>query len=515
VKAMGADIVIAVYLAIDPYDPNQPHTAIDVLGRSVSAVMEANERHNIEMADVLVSVNLPGFTSGDFSRAQEIMNRGLEAGETANLLLAKFALNEMNWLSFMTQRETRRKSRLPSPEFVTVEGLDDPDKPGKETNLAHYIGSYFADQIGKPLDPSALDQQVRRIMGMGLFAHISYAAIERDGRPGLAIYVHRSRGRPPTLQPAVGVDGSNYLNTRFSFTARITIASLGGFRSEWRNDLVVGSTYSIRSEYFHPFTPLSKWFIAPRAIAETRPLDFFRRSRIVALDRVHETGGGVDIGYSIGNTGEVRLGYDASYVRTIFRAGDESAFPIVGGRYGAAHLSYTHDRVDDEIVPHSGLLARGNLRWVDANPGSLRRIPVLDGRSTFFQPLGARNTLFASVEGGTIFNRVNAGIPFFFLGGPQRLSAYGMNEFIGNQFVLSRLGFLKRINRSAPLTDGRIYLFASYEVGKMYGARNSTAVPMDANAGILVRTLAGPLFLGGSIGDSGHRKWYFQLGRFF
>jgi NTE family protein len=512
---MGADIVIAVSLASDAYDPNQPHTAIDVLGRSVSAVMEANERQNIDMADVLVSVNLFGFTVGDFSRAQEIMNRGLEAGETTKPLLSRFALDDMSWLSYVQRRETRRRSRLPSPEFVTVEGLDDPGDPGKETTLAHYIGSYFADQIGKPLDPSALNQEVRRIMGMGLFAHISYAAIERDGRPGLAIYVHRSQGQPPTLQPAVGVDGSNYLNTRFSFTARIAMAGLGGFRSEWRNDLAVGTTYSIRSEYFHPFTPLSKWFIAPRAIAETRPLDFFHRSRIVALNRGHETGGGVDIGYSIGNTGEVRVGYDASHVRTIFRAGDASAFPIVGGRYGAAHLSYTHDQVDDEIVPHAGLLARGNLRWVDANPGSLRRIPVLDGKSTFFQPVGARNTVFASVEGGTVFNRPNAGIPFFFLGGPQRLSAYGMNEFTGNQFVLSRLGFLKRINTSAPLTDGRVYLFASYEVGKMYGARDSTAVPMDANAGVLVRTLAGPFFLGGSIGDTGHRKWYFQLGRFF
>jgi NTE family protein len=155
------------------------------------------------------------------------------------------------------------------------------------------------------------------------------------------------------------------------------------------------------------------------------------------------------------------------------------------------------------------------LRWVDANPGSTGRIPVLDGNSTFFQPLGARNTVFASVEGGTVFNRPNAGIPLFFLGGPQRLSAYGMNELFGNQFVLGRLGFLKRINASAPLTDGRVYLFAGYEVGKMYGARYSTAAPMDANAGVLMRTLAGPLFLGGSIGDAGHRKWYFQLGRFF
>jgi NTE family protein len=71
------------------------------------------------------------------------------------------------------------------------------------------------------------------------------------------------------------------------------------------------------------------------------------------------------------------------------------------------------------------------------------------------------------------------------------------------------------VNTSAPFIDGRIYFFADYEVAKMYGVRDSSALPMDANAGVLVRTLLGPLFVGGSFGDAGHRKWYFRMGRFF
>ena len=349
-------------------------------------------------------------------------------------------------------------------------------------------------------------------MGMGVFAYMSYAAVERDGKPGLAIYVQRSRSRPPTLQPAVSLDGSDYLNTRFAIATRITVSDLGGFRSEWRNDLVFGSAYGFRSEYFRPFTPLSNWSIVPHGFAETRPLDFYRRSRVVALDRERKAGGGVDLGYSFSNTGELRLGYEAAEVTTTFRTGDPEAFPILTGRYGATHLSYAYDHVDDEIVPHTGLLAQGNLRWVDSNPGSAEHLPVLNAKGTFFRPLGTRNTIFTSLEGGTIFNFHNTGLPFFFLGGPQRLSAYGANELFGNQYYLGRLGLLKQVNTSTPFTDGRVYLFADYEVAKMYGVRGSTALPMDVNAGVLVRTLVGPLFLGGSVGDAGHRKWYFQLG---
>jgi hypothetical protein len=107
---------------------------------------------------------------------------------------------------------------------------------------------------------------------------------------GLAIYVHPANSRPPTLQPAVDIDGSDHLNPLFAFAARMTFADLGGYRSERRNDFVAGSTYGIRSEYFHPFTPLSNWFVAPSLNAETSPLDFYRRSRIVALDREHRGG---------------------------------------------------------------------------------------------------------------------------------------------------------------------------------------------------------------------------------
>lgn len=517
VKEMGADIVIAVYMARDPYDPNTPHTAIDVLTRSLTAVTIANERHNIDLADMVVPVNLAGYSVGDFSRAEEIMNRGVEGGEKRKAVLTKFSLDDEDWLAYVQKREMRRKSLLPVPVFVTIEGLDESPgtAAGKNTALAGQLGSYFAGQIGKPLDPAWVEAQIRTIKGMGVFSYLTYAAIERDGKTGLAVYVHRFNSRPLTLQPAVAIDGSDYLNTRASFTARITAADFGGFRSALRTDLMMGSSWGVRSEYFHPFAPLSNWFVAPRVFAENRALDFYEHSRLLAVDREHNAGGGVDVGYSLSNTGEFRFGYEASYVHTITRVGDPAVFPLVSGRYGAAHVSYALDRVDDEIIPHSGMRAHANLRWVDANPDSAKGVPVFDGGSEAFLPWGVRNTVFASMESGTVFNAHNSGLPFFRLGGPQRLSAYGTNELIGNQYFLARVGVMKQINASAPFTDGRVYLVASYEVAKMYGAVKATALPMDGSAGVLLRTLLGPLFVGGSVGDSGHRKWYFQLGRFF
>jgi NTE family protein len=49
----------------------------------------------------------------------------------------------------------------------------------------------------------------------------------------------------------------------------------------------------------------------------------------------------------------------------------------------------------------------------------------------------------------------------------------------------------------------------------MYGAVNESKFLNDFAAGVLAETALGPFFVGGSVGDSGHHKWFFQLGRVF
>jgi NTE family protein len=37
----------------------------------------------------------------------------------------------------------------------------------------------------------------------------------------------------------------------------------------------------------------------------------------------------------------------------------------------------------------------------------------------------------------------------------------------------------------------------------------------DVAAGVLAETALGPILIGGAVGDTGHDKWFFQLGRVF
>jgi NTE family protein len=54
-----------------------------------------------------------------------------------------------------------------------------------------------------------------------------------------------------------------------------------------------------------------------------------------------------------------------------------------------------------------------------------------------------------------------------------------------------------------------------YEIGKMKNAPGVSALPNDGAFGVIAQTAFGPVFIGGSIGDTGHKSWFFSLGHLF
>jgi len=132
-----------------------------------------------------------------------------------------------------------------------------------------------------------------------------------------------------------------------------------------------------------------------------------------------------------------------------------------------------------------------------------------------FVPISQKQTIFVAANGGSAFGASGLGFQVFSLGGPQLLSAYGRNELLGNQYWLLQGGYLREVTRLSPLLGGAIYGLAAYEAGKVYGNPLAPRVPQSGTVAVIVKSAIGPVFLGGSIGDSDHYKWWFGLGRIF
>jgi NTE family protein len=506
VRQMGADIVIAVHLETQPIEAQDIQSLLSVLEQSVRAVISATEVRGLANADAVVSVNLGHFGMRDFTKNQSIMQTGYEAAQTKSKLLERFALDHDGWQEYVRDRESRQQRSTPVPEFIQVQGTS---APAQED-----IRRYLKGLAGKPLDTDKLDPALTRLTGERRYDTLDYRIVERDGKRGLLIVVKEKGFAPPTLQPAFEVDGSEAGDIEFTLGTRLTLVDVAGFRSEWRTDFLFGNTYGVSSELYRPFRSESRWFFAPHADASDTTFQIYAKNDPLADYRFYRMNIGGDVGYGFSRFSEVRVGYEIGSLSTKLRLGTPQ-IPAVDGRVGDARLRYFMDHTDDPVIPRRGFSVESNFRWYDASPGATSAFPAMDAHVEYFQPVSSLASIFLNGEGGTTFGSRNTGVPQFFLGGASRLSAYGVNELFGNQYYLFRGGYMHEIASLPPFVGKKVYALGSYEAGKMYGALNESKFPNDFAAGVLAETALGPFFVGGSVGDSSHHKWFFQLGRVF
>lgn len=506
VRKMGAEIVIAVHLQSAPVEANDIRSVFSVLNHSVSAVVTENEVRSLELADSIVSVPLGEFTAVDYAKSEAIMQRGYEAAKKKGRMLEAFALNDADWEGYLRGRKARERTELPLPQFVKVEGTSEREA----VDVARYLKGF----PGKPIKPQKLDQALTRLTGVGRFDSASYWLTEQDGKAGLLVRVVEKNDAPPMFQTAFEVDGSQAGNVDFTTGTRLTFMDVAGYRSEWRTDVLLGNTYGLETELYRPFRPESRWFFAPHADASDTTFQIYAKNDPLADYRIYRIDLGGDLGYSFGRFSELRVGYEVGSLNTKLRLGTPE-IPAVEGRVGQSRLHYLLDHTDDPVIPRRGFSAESNFRWFDQSPGAASSFPSMDLKLGYFQPIRRTVSFFAEGEGGSTFGTKSTGIPQFFLGGPLRLSAYGNNEFQGDQYYLFRAGFVHDLLTLPPFVGKKVYAVGAYELGKMYGVTADSNLPNDVAAGFLAETAVGPFFIGGSVGDSGHRKWFFQLGRVF
>jgi NTE family protein len=506
-QSMGAQLTIAVYLQTAAFNAKQPLSSFSVLGQSLSVMIAANELKSMQMADVLVTVPLDKYTALDYDKATEMVRLGYEAAESKHAILSKLAVDDASWKQYINGRESRTLE-TPVPQFVEVTGTT----PELEKKIQRRLNP----DVGKPVDNVNLEQQFTRIAGSGRFATLGYSMMQRDGKPGLLVTAEEKPYSPPIVRPLIIIDGTNYNEVLFSAGARITFLDYGSFGSELRNDVIVGSLYELHSEYYHPFTPNTRWFVAPQLAIDTSKFYFYYDNHIDSQYRKRQFGGALDFGYTFRNVAELRVGYQSAYQRYSPVIGDTVVYPVQSGRIGVSRIHYNLDLTDDPVLPMRGLSATFRGEWWDSNTGTKKPFPLTELRTHFLFPLTSKSSAYLSVSGGSTLGQEDTGIPPFSLGGGLQLSAFGENELITNQYYLFQTGYIRRLTTLPPFLGDSISLVTTYEAGKTFFLPNEPSVPMDGVVGIVIKTAIGPFEIAGAAGNGAdHRKIFFQLDRVF
>jgi NTE family protein len=133
-----------------------------------------------------------------------------------------------------------------------------------------------------PIDQPTLDRDLRRLYGTGDFEHVNYRLLEEPGKRILSVDAVEKSWGPNYLRFGLGLTtdfrGDAYFNLLASY--RMTwLNSLGG---EWRNDVQVGRTSRIATQFYQPIERSQTFFVAPSLSYERRTVDVFSANQRIA-----------------------------------------------------------------------------------------------------------------------------------------------------------------------------------------------------------------------------------------
>ncbi|MEP7353278.1 MAG: patatin-like phospholipase family protein [Acidobacteriota bacterium] len=507
-KAMGADIVIAVYLDEGAFNPKSLSSLIGVATRSHSILVTGNEQQNRKLADILVPVDVSGFGEADFQRGSEIIPKGDAAAEKMSAALRRLSVDDATWKDYLTQRDSRKRTDVPVPQFIAV---DD----GSPAALQQ-ITTALRDLPGHPIESAIIDQDLSTLRGTGVFASLGYAITTQNGQPGLLIHPVPTDNSPPFLNLGITLNGSDPNAIQLGIGARLTFLDVAGAGSEWRTELSVGLDAGGTTELFRPLSARSKWFVAPHAYFKRDLFDqYATNDGLVAQYKERRDGFGVDAGYLFGRRAQLRIGEDLVWYGDTRTIGAMLGGPDFSIRSAVSSLRFQYFGQDDALVPRQGAIANASIRRYSQQPNGTGGYQQAEISAIRFVPISPHDSIYGGVGGGTSFGAKDLGLAGFRLGGPFNLSAYGRNELLGTQYFSLKAGYIHRLF-DLPSVLGSVYGIAFYETAKMYrSSSSSSSLPQSGSIGVVMKSFIGPLYGGGSFGDNGHRGWWFGLGRIF
>jgi NTE family protein len=520
-RKLGADIVIAVNVGADPGD-EKAHTQslFALLGKTIDTMMITSTRRSLESADLVIDPDLKGLTSTSWRMSDELADRGYEAAAALEGKLQAYAISPEAHQAFQAARQAKRRREVAVPTRITFEAVGSPISSRVEAEIRRAL----TPSLNKPVEPDAIANEILEITGSDRFEYLTYDVTSRPNPTSLQIGVRQKTYGPPFLMLGLELNNIDSSNFAVNMLGRVLQYGLVGVGSETRLDFALGTNQRLSGELVKPLgtTPV---FLAARGYFDRRGRNLYLDDVFVAEYRIKRLGAGADIGTDIGRDAEIRLGYDIADFTGRRRVGSPD-LPEVDGTEEFVHLTAFVDTQTSPLVPTRGFRLRSALRQFFSAPTASGTIDGVllpspqsftsgEVRTSWFTRVRNRgDRVFLIGEGGSSFGS-HPLVDNFALGGPLRIGSVNTDQLRGDNYLLGVAGYLHGIGRMPDVLGGSIFLGVWAEAGSAFDDWDRKDWKSDATVGLILETLLGPVFLGGSIGFEGGGRFYVALGPLF
>jgi NTE family protein len=511
VRAMGADIVIAVDIGTPPLDRAQITNPIAVYSQVLNLLMQKEIDVQMANANILLRPDLGGFSNMDFPNSMKLVPLGEEVAKASADKLAPFAVSPQEYAAWQA-----RVRGLPPPpptvDFVEFTGTD--------PKVEALVRGRFKTKPGQPLNLSDLGKDLVVVYNTGEYTDVSYELVKRGDKQGVLIHAESNPMGPNYMRFGIQLSSDFSYNSNWSVFAGLRMTHLNRLGAEWKSDLEVGLNQRLYTEFYQPLDLGARAFVVPYA-RYVNELDYvFFNARESEPSASYRTGMGYvgfDFGFNLGLSGEVRFGPRwgrASYSRAV----GVDLFPNFHASIGEYRLAYKLDRLDSADLPTKGLHITLDASDSETGLGATAAYQKGELKVKAYQHLGERSGVFEWIAGGTDFGSNVPYYDWFRLGGPGSFGGYMDGQLTGPNYWAARLGYQYQFATLPAFIGKGLYVMVFADAGKTWIQNLDDAGPFQnlkysGTVAFGSSTKFGPVLFGYSYASGKNQQLFVSLGK--
>ena len=510
-QQMHVDVIIAVNVAKGLFPKKRLNSALAVSQQMITIMLLKDEKTQLALlkdGDIYIKPELGEMAASDFAHMAQAIEPGKRAALSHIAALRKLSIPEKQYAIYLRHLRRAQMTRQ-TVDFVNVSD--------KSRLAPKVLLSRIKTKTGEPLDLTTLQHDLDRIYQIGAFESVNFEWVNADDKNGILIQTKTKPWGTQFLQGGLRLSDDLQGDSRFDVLFSHTMTEVNSLGGEWKNEIQMGRTRRLRTEFFQPLDAAGHWAALPFLEYSSEILDIYEQTPGWQEYNVRMFNAGMLAGRQFGNWGAAMVGVTRKWGNTspfsVFQSTSNQSSQNVN--IAGYLFRFDYDQLDDPYFPTGGGAGYAHLFRSSISMGSDLSYKKLDLRFEKVFTFGANTVIFTGEYGDSL----GTTLPFydnFRLGGIFHLSGFQPGRLTGDSKAFASTVYYRNLPIRA--FGFKLYAGGSLETGSAWLNEDSFSESSLSYSGSIFmgsRTLIGAIYIGYGRSDDGSDLFFLSLGQIF